>query len=95
LRPGSGEIHAWFSDQTALAELCGAPPPEANGDAPLYVRTPIPWLYHAHGEPITILKLPCSTWNYSPVAAGEDVSGKGILHFKGAHRALLEDYVNG
>jgi hypothetical protein len=92
LRQGSGEINAWFSDQTALAELCGAPPAESNGDTPLWVRAAIPWLYHAHGEPITILKLPCSTWNYSPPEPDEDLKGKGILHFKGKHRPLLEGY---
>lgn len=90
LRQFSGEINAWYADQIALAELCGIPPKEGVGVS----RSPIPWLYHSHGVCINIAQLPCETWNYSPIEPGEDLSARGVLHFKGAHRKLMEGYAS-
>lgn len=90
LRQFGDNITAWFSDQTALAELCGPAP--AKDYETSTIR--IPWMYHSHGNQITVSKLPCSKWNYSPLAAGEDVSERGILHFKGRHRPFMEAYRN-
>lgn len=78
----------WYGNQMALAALCGPPPSEGW-------RTDerrIPWHLTALGTTVRVLKLPCEIWNYTPQKAGEDVSQRAMLHFKGASRHLMEGY---
>jgi hypothetical protein len=76
---------AWYGNQMALAELVGAP----QGNGPV----PIAWALTDPGDTrLNVLKLPCDTHNYTPEAAGEDVTGKVILHFKGGRKDLMEAY---
>lgn len=76
---------AWYGNQMALAELCGSP--ENTGPVP------ISWALTDPGDTrLHVLKLPCETHNYTPEAAGEDVTGKVILHMKGNRKDLMETY---
>lgn len=75
----------WFGNQLALFDLCGAP------SAPAERR--IGWtMGDFDGTPFRVERLPCATWNYTPEAAGEDVADKGMLHFKGGRKDLMEAY---
>jgi hypothetical protein len=78
----------WYGNQLAAVELAG-PRPE-SGSA-LEVRR-LPWRLTALGKGVTIGKLPCSTYNFTPQRAGEDVSDKCVLHFKGRKRGLMAGY---
>lgn len=78
----------WYGNQMALAELAG-PRPESG--ATNEVRR-IPWMLSDKGREGTITKLPCDPWNYTPQGPDEDVSAKGVLHFKGGARPLMEGY---
>lgn len=75
----------WYGNQFALADLCGG----IRGAE----RVRIPWtIDDATGTELSIARLPCNTWNYTPEAANEDVSDKGILHFKGGRKDMMEAY---
>jgi hypothetical protein len=78
------ERQAWYGNQLALADLLGQP----NGGKERRIR----WTFEDQGTPLSVCELPCSVWNYSPDTANEDVSGKGILHFKGERKDLIEHY---
>jgi hypothetical protein len=78
----------WYGNQLAAAELAGAPP--ASGSE-LAIRK-LPWRLTSLGKPIGIGKLPCEVYNYTPQKAGEDVTDKCVLHFKGRKRGLMEGY---
>lgn len=78
----------WYGNQLAVAELAGARP--ASGSE-IVART-IPWKLTRHGKKLTVGKIPCETFNYTPQQPDEDVSGKYVLHFKGAKRALMSVY---
>jgi hypothetical protein len=78
----------WYGNQLALAELAGPRPQEGTA----HERRRIPWALTTPGNEISITKLPGEIWNYTPRAPDEDVSGKGILHFKGGSRPLMEVY---
>lgn len=80
----SPDRQAWYGNQLALADLLGQP----NGGQNRRVR----WTFEDHGSVLSVCELPCSEWNYSPDSADEDVSGKGILHFKGGRKDLIEAY---
>lgn len=88
LRKMSPQMREWYGDQAALAELAG-PPPE-SGTRVDKVRFPVP--YVLSGDELVITKLPCSMWNYTPTREDEDVSDKGILHFKGGSRKFFYTY---
>lgn len=75
---------AWYGNQLALADLLGQP----NGGQERRIR----WTLEDPGSPLSVCELSCSEWNYSPDSADEDVSGKGILHFKGGRKDLIEAY---
>lgn len=78
----------WYGNQLALAALCGPPPKEgARSD-----ERRIPWHLTAPGAAVRVQKRPCETWNYTPQKAGEDISQREMLHFKGASRALMAGY---
>lgn len=75
---------AWYGNQLALAELAGLPEDRKE------VR--IRWALTDSGTPLAVRCLPCETWNYSPNAPDEDISGKGIVHLKGNRKDLFEHY---
>jgi hypothetical protein len=78
----------WYGNQLALAALVGAPP-ESGSE----VKTvPISWSLRDLGTPITVQQHPCETFNYTPQAEGEDVSGKFVLHFKGNRKQMMDAY---
>jgi hypothetical protein len=77
----------WYGNQFALAELCGKP------DGRERLEVPIPRSLWDIEPRLAIRRLPCETWNYTPETAGEDVSGKGALHFKGGRKDLMEAYL--
>lgn len=78
------ERQAWYGNQLALADLLGQP----NGGKERRIR----WTLEDEGMPLSVCELPCDVWNYSPDSADEDVKGKGILHFKGGRKDLIEAY---
>lgn len=79
----------WYGNQLALAELAGARP-----ESGLRVdKRRIPWTLTEYGNEISIAKLPCERYNYTPAVVGEAIHGKrSVLHFKGHSRALMESY---
>lgn len=80
----------WYGNQLALAELCGPKP--AEGEHPI-VHRDIPWsVSSVPGYGITVARVPCDTFNYTPQSADEDISSKVALHFKGVRRSLMPDY---
>lgn len=80
----SPDRQAWYGNQLALADLLGQP----NGGKERRIR----WTLEDEGMPLSVCELPCDVWNYSPDTADEDVKGKGILHFKGGRKDLIEHY---
>jgi hypothetical protein len=83
-----GSSQKWYGNQLAAAELAGARP--ASGT--VIDKARLPWKLTALGREVSIAKLPCTEYNYTPQSPGEDVSGKFVLHFKGGKRALMEGY---
>lgn len=75
----------WYGNQLALAELLGLPNAERK-------EVRIRWSLSDAGTPLAVRCLPCETWNYSPNAADEDISGKAIIHLKGDRKDLMEHY---
>lgn len=75
----------WYGNQLALASLLGQP----HAD-PWTAR--IRWALTDDGSPLRVMPLPCDTWNFSPNARDEDVSGKGILHLKGNRKELMQHF---
>lgn len=80
----------WYGNQIAAAEFAGAAP-KAGIDV---VSRRIPWRLTQFGKVITVGKLPCETYNYTPQKLDEDVSGKYVLHFKGKRRPLMPYYAD-
>lgn len=78
----------WYGNQLAAVELAG-PRPQSGCDA---TARKIPWKLTSKGKMVTIGKLPCAIYNYTPQRAGEDVSDKCVLHFKGRRRDLMGVY---
>lgn len=78
----------WYGNQLALAELCGPRPPSGTE----ITDRSIPWTLTNHGNLLRIAKVPCEHWNFTPQKAGEDISERYALHFKGGSRALMESY---
>lgn len=81
----SAENQDWYGNQLALASLLGQPRPEPW-------TAHIRWTLADEGSPLRVMSLPCETWNYSPNAPDEDVSGKGILHMKGNRKDLMQHF---
>lgn len=79
------ERQAWYGNQLALADLLGQP----NGGKERRIR----WTLEDEGMPLTVEEFPCSVWNYSPDGPDEDITGKGILHFKGGRKDLMFSYL--
>jgi hypothetical protein len=80
----------WYGNQIALAELCG-PKPQPNEYGGVFRR--IPWSpASVPGYGITVARVPCDIFNYTPQSADEDISSKAALHFKGARRSLMPAY---
>lgn len=75
----------WYGNQLALAALLGQPRSEAW-------TARIRWTLSDEGSPLRVMPLPCDTWNFSPNAPDEDVSGKGILHMKGNRKDLMQHF---
>lgn len=88
IRVMHGDHQRWYGNQLAVAELAGARPASGTESA---FRT-IPWKLTKHGKSLTVGKIPCETFNYTPQKPDEDVSGKHLLHFKGGKRALMGVY---
>lgn len=80
----------WYGNQLALAELAGPRPIEGMQ----YVTRRIPWQLTSQGRSVSIAKLPGEQWNWTPQKASDDLAGKGVLHFKGAARSLMETYAH-
>jgi hypothetical protein len=78
----------WYGNQLAMAELAG---PRPDSGSRTDVRQ-IPWMLTEHGMDISIEKVPCERYNYTPMKVGENIEGKHVLHFKGASRGLMESY---
>lgn len=81
----SSENQDWYGNQLALSSLLGQPRSE-----PWTAR--IRWTLADEGSQLRVMPLPCETWNYSPNAPDEDVSGKGILHMKGGRKDLMQHF---
>lgn len=75
----------WYGNQLALADLLGAP---RGHPWTAHIR----WTLSDLGTELNVSPLSCDNWNYSPNAANEDVSEKGILHMKGARKDLMTHY---
>lgn len=88
IRKMHSRFQDWYGNQLALAELAGAKPATEQE----IVTRRIPWSLVSQGSELTVAKIPCETFNFTPQQAGEDVSGKAVLHFKGKSRALMEGY---
>lgn len=80
----SDQHQSWYGNQFALYELCGDPKSER--------KVAIPWAMGDYEPKLEVERLPCETWNYVPEGPGEDVEGKGMLHFKGGRKDLMEHY---
>jgi hypothetical protein len=78
----------WYGNQLALAELAG---PRPTCGVQIDSRR-IPWLLHEPSTLLTVGKIPCEFYNYTPQAADEDVSTRSALHFKGGKRSLMEGF---
>lgn len=78
----------WYGNQLALAELVGSPPQDGTADKDVRVN----WALGDTGTAITVRQMPCDVFNFSPNEAGEDVSGKSILHLKGDRKDLMAHY---
>lgn len=78
------ERQRWYGNQLALADLLGQP----NGGNERRIR----WTLEDEGTPLSVCELSCDTWNYAPNSPDEDITGKGILHFKGGRKDLIEAY---
>ncbi len=74
----------WYGNQLALADLLGQP----NGGKERRIR----WTLEDEGTSLSVCELPCSVWNWTPNAPGEDITGKGIIHCKGDRKDLLDHY---
>lgn len=88
IRRMNTRLQGWYGNQVALAALCG-PRPEMGMES---LERAIPWTFHNHGNPVSILKVPGERWNYTPSKAGEPLEGRSVLHFKGHARPLMESY---
>jgi len=82
-----GRWRTWYGNQIALAELLG-PAPAARDR----VDVGLPWSLTEYGGAVHVNRHPCEEWNYTPAGAGEDIAGRGVLHFKGHARALMGPY---
>lgn len=78
----SAKLQQWYGNQIALRHLVGE-----LGDEPQAHRT-----VDLHGQRVRVTLLPCSEWNYTPYEPNEDLSGKGILHFKGQMKEAMRDF---
>lgn len=78
----------WYGNQLALAELAG---PRPACGVQIDSRR-IPWLLHAPSTLLTVGKIPCEFYNYTPQSIDEDVSTRSVLHFKGKKRELMEPF---
>ena len=78
----------WYGNQLALADLVGSAPKSGTADKEVRVR----WALGDTGTPLTVRQMPCDIFNYSPNEAGEDVSGKVIIHLKGSRKDLMQAY---
>lgn len=74
----------WYGNQIAMFDLVGQPKDRKTAT--------IRWALDDRGTDLSVVCLPCETWNYSPNAEGEDVSGKGIIHCKGNRKELMQAY---
>ncbi len=70
------DLHAWSGVQYAARDILGR---RAVGET---VRV---------GE-ARVRIFPCTTHNYTPLAPGEQIEGKYVLHFKGQRKELMEQY---
>lgn len=85
------ERQRWYGNQLALADLLGQR--ETGRWAPGgNIEKRIRWTLEDQGTPLTVCELPCDTWNYAPDSPNEDITGKGILHFKGGRKDLIEHF---
>lgn len=75
----------WYGNQLAIADL-------VTGWRQPHSEARIRWTLTDTGTAISVRALPCETWNYSPNAENEDVTGKGILHLKGDRKDLMQHY---
>jgi hypothetical protein len=78
----------WYGNQLALAELSG---PRPAVGVQIDSRR-IPWLLHEPSTLLTVGKIPCEFYNYTPQSVDEDVSQRSVLHFKGGKRGLMEGF---
>lgn len=88
VRRMSTQLKNWYGNQLALAALAG-PRPERGSQLD---ERAIPWSPTERGNKVRILKVPCEQWNYTPQKPGENMAGRGALHFKGVKRPLMEVY---
>jgi hypothetical protein len=83
------QYQSWYGNQLAVAELAGRRPSRHHSER---VIRRIPWKLTCPGKEISIDKLPCEQFNYTPQIVGEDVSSRYVLHFKGHKRHLMKFY---
>ncbi len=70
------EAHAWSGNQFAVRDLLGN---RTSGERFLH-------------NDLRVSVLPCSTFNYAPERAEEDISSRHILHFRGEAKCLMKTY---
>lgn len=78
----------WYGNQLALAELAG---PRPKCGVQIDSRR-IPWQLHDPSTLLTVGKIPCEFYNFTPQSIDEDVSQRSVLHFKGGKRDLMEPF---
>lgn len=75
---------AWFGNQIAMFDLVGRPQDRKTAT--------IRWSLNDRGTSLSVVCLPCDTWNWTPESEGEDISAKGIIHCKGNRKDLMKAY---
>lgn len=86
------QMHAgyknWYGNQLALVELAG---PRPTFDRSTDFRR-IPWAPGQYGRQLSIQKLPCDLFNYTPQSIDDRIGMKAALHFKGKARELMQPF---
>lgn len=78
----------WYGNQLAMTELAG-PAPKVGTQ--IDVRR-IPWQLANPSTFLSVGKIPCELYNYTPRVAHSEVKNQHALHFKGHSRGLMEGY---
>lgn len=78
----------WYGNQLAMTELAG-PRPEAGIQLD---QRRIPWQIARPSTLLSVGKIPCEFYNYTPQNTTEVLDTRHALHFKGKSRPLMKEY---